>query len=278
MLMNIAAYIHPERLLVCIWEMDESVPMIHAYKELDPSTDVNFTELGYAQTDVIVHSSDVRLHWFPVGSGADLQELHVFEGAAWFADQGYTALPGATCATIIQTPIPMHASLQARDSVLSRCSQLAPNAAVSVDIDLDIQAALYCTQPRMSPWLIIGRRGAAWQATLISSDHTPVSSSVFTHDFDYSNEAMLSLIHRAMQDRHGVTIDAVMVYGDNVTADQISSLRQTWLGNGVRIARSQPFARIGSLLDAEAEQRLLRRSHVVAPLAGIMLRRAAVQA
>lgn len=272
MLMNVAAYLHPERLLVCIWEMDESIPVIHAYKELDPSSDLSLAELGCEQMDLIIHSSDVRLHWFPADGSTDLQERYVFEGTAWFDTPGYSALPAASCATIIYGPTPMHASIQAREPVVERCQKLAQGASIHVDIDLDIQAALECTQPRSMPWLVVGRRGTAWQASLIGTNHLPTASAVFWHDADYTNEAMLSLIHKTMQDRYDVCLDAVMVYGDNVTADQIASMRETWLVDGVRIARSQPFARIRSVLDTQSGQRLLKRAHVVAPLAAIMLR------
>ena len=276
--MNVAAYLHPERLLVCFWQMDHSIPVIHAYKELNPSTDVNFSELGYTHTDVIVHSSDTRLHWFPVDSIDSLNGQHAFEGSAWFEESGFRMLSDDTCSTIIQAPTPMHASIQARQSIIERCGGLAHEVSIHVDIDLDIQAAIHCTQPRVSPWLLIGRRGALWQATLVSSEHLPIAYSSFSHDTDYSNDTMVSLILRAMQDRYAVAVDALMLYGDNVTADNILSMRQTWHSKGIRVARLQPFSRIRSVLDTEVEQRMLKRAHVVAPLAAVMLRDATPRA
>lgn len=271
--MNVTAYIHPERLLVCAWAIEDSVPVIHAYKEVDPTSEISFQELGYNNVHLIIHSSDVRLHWYPAVDHIQAAEQHAFEQSAWFTADGYRGLSATAFTTVIHANAgPMHASVQVRSPLISRIEQLSTGARVSVDTDLDIQAALTSTMPRQSPWLLVGRRGSMWQATIIGSDHQPIASSAFAHDTDYSYESMVALIHTTLQDRYCLTLEAIMLYGDIVTSEQIQSIRESTVFSGVKIARSQPFKLVRSMLSQEVEQRLLRRAHVVAPLAGSMFR------
>jgi hypothetical protein len=61
-----------------------------------------------------------------------------------------------------------------------------------------------------------------------------------------------------------------MVFGDFITAEDLGALKATTELSGILIARSQPFKQLHSVLDSQAEQRIIKRAHAIAPLAGSM--------
>lgn len=270
--MNLTVYLHPERLLIASWDLDDNVPVLHGYRELHPSTEINLRDVAVDRVHVVLHSSDVLVHWFPIDSNNDLGQRRCFEASAWFDVPEMRPLDVPSFGTVLTSSSTMRALARAHSNVLDRRDRMIGElCATSVDLDLDIQAALASTSARNSPWLLLGRRSDMWHAIVIGAEHQAVAHSMFTNDSSLVWTAMVHSIHNTMQERYGCVLDAVMIFGDVLTSQDVASLRDHTSFSNVKVARLQPFKRIRSLLDEATEQRLLRRAHVIAPIAGTML-------
>lgn len=273
--MNISAYLHPERLLIAAWKLDESIPMLHEYKQFKPDAALMPDAFAGHSVQIVLHRSDVVLHWYPFDPSEDAQERRDFESAAWTENLGTnTNIVIRTSTKLIKPDCVWSPSVQAKAHIAERLESLMElNPTFLLDIDLDIQAALTCTSPQPQSWLLLGRRGLLWTASLINERHDVVAYAEYEHDTDYSSEAMISLICHSVRDRYQVDVLRIMLLGDFLTADHITELKQRDSIRDFNIARFQPFRKIGSTLESSVAERLLRNAHVVSPLAGAMLQR-----
>lgn len=270
--MNLTVYLHPERLLIALWAFDDSVPVLHGYRELHPSTKIDLRDYAVYRVHVVLHSSDVQLHWFPVDSTEDLDHRRVFEASAWFDRQDMRPLESSAFATSLASQSTMRALASAQSTVIDRRDlMIGPSCMTGVDLDLDIQAALASTTARRSPWLLLGRRSNTWHAVIIGPEHQATAHAMFAHEANLNISSIVRKLHGAMEERYDCSIDALMMFGDVLTTEDVALLREDISFADIKVARLQPFKRVRSLLDDATEKRLLRRAHVIAPIAGTML-------
>lgn len=270
---NVTAYIHPERLLIATWFIENGVAVVQDYKELAPNATVDLRNIRTDTMQLIVHSSHVRLHWYPVAGKFDTIDRAEFEQQTWFETSEFRCDAKVTISTLIHgTDYDMKAAVAIADQALNRCEILAgSDISIATDYEMDLYAALASTKPRLEPWMLLGRRGAFWYATIIDANHRVIKYATFPHDSDYSNQAMTSLILNAVTQRYEIAVSAILVYGDVVTAEEIQETKNLWSEQGIKVGRLQPFRTMQSMLDDKTAQRLLRRAHVVSPLAGAIL-------
>jgi hypothetical protein len=271
--MNVTVYIHPMRLLVATWQVEDHIPVLYGYKELAPDYDLDLRSARPDSVSIILHSTSIRLHWFPLGDHAQLSDTSSFEQSAWFVDESFVPLPSESFTSVLTNhDSTMHASIAVHTVAAERIERIAGSSArISVDLDLDIQAALSSTSPRLAPWLLLGRRGNIWHAVIINEHHRPSAYASFLHDDEYSYSDMLSLIRGSVAARYSVEISAVMIFGDHVSAEEIVDLKVTGEQSGFLIARLQPFKHMRSAVESLVEQTVIRRAHALAPLAVSML-------
>jgi hypothetical protein len=271
--MNVTVYIHPMRLLVATWQVEDHIPVLYGYKELAPDYDLDLRSARPDSVSIILHSTSIRLHWFPLGDHAQLSDTSSFEQSAWFVDESFVPLPSESFTSVLTNhDSTMHASIAVHTVAAERIERIAGSSArISVDLDLDIQAALSSTAPRSAPWLLLGRRGSIWHAVIINELHRPSAYASFLHDDDYSYSGMVSLIRGSLAARHSVDVSAVMIFGDHVSAEEIADLKGMGEQSGFVVARLQPFKHLRSALDSLVEQKVIKRAHALAPLAGSML-------
>ncbi len=269
--MNLTVYLHPERLLIASWALEENVPVLHGYRELHPYTEINLRDYAVDRVHVVLHSSDVQLHWFPIDLSEDLDQRRGFEASAWFNRPGMQPLESSAFATALISRSTMRALASAQSTVLDRRDHMIGQSCITgVDLDLDIQAALATASARRSPWLLLGRRSNTWHAVIIGTEHQATAHAMFPNEANLGHTSTVHKIHRTMEERYGCSLDALMMFGDMLTSDDVAQLRDDINFADIKVARLQPFKRVRSLLDDATEQRLLRRAHVVAPIAGTM--------
>lgn len=271
--MNLSVYAHPERLLIATWTVDDGTPVLRGYKELHPRTTIDLRNFDVENVHVVLHSSNVLLHWVPVDVGEDLSTRLQFERTSWFDVDEYQALSTSAFQTVIDGNFhQLHACAQADASVIAYRNAIASEQTpTSVDLDLDVQAALLTTKPQPSSWLLLGRRGEMWHAFIIGVEHRPIAYAAFLHDNAQSHQSMIIRLLQAMSHRYEFDVRAIMLFGDVLTANEVVAIRDAFSTSAIRVARLQPFKLIRSMLDEATEQRLLKRAHIVAPLAGSML-------
>jgi L-rhamnose isomerase len=119
--------------------------------------------------------------------------------------------------------------------------------------------------------MIIGRRAERWHAAIVSPAHVITSVSTFQHDIDYSNAEMIELIYNKLCDRYACSIDSALVFGDVVTSDEIGNLKHHDALRAIKIGRLHPFRHVHTNLDQLHSERIIKRAHVVSPLAGVVL-------
>lgn len=270
--MNLTVYLHPERLLIASWALDENVPVLHGYRELHPDAEIELQDYAVDSVHIVLHSSDVLIHWFPIDANEDLDCRRVFEASAWFGHPELYPLDESAFTTGVYSSSAMRALVYAQASTLKRRDRMiGASCMTGVDLDLDIQAALASTSARRSPWLLLGRRSNTWHAIIVGPEHQATAHAMFPNDGTLDHASMVYELHRTMEERYGSSLDALMLFGDVLTSDDVTLLRDDVNFADIKVARLQPFKRIRSLLDETTEQRLLRRAHVVAPIAGTML-------
>ena len=118
--MNLTVYLHPERLLIASWDLDDNVPVLHGYRELHPSTEIDLRDVAVDRVHVVLHSSDVLLHWFPIDSHNDLSQRRSFEASAWFDVPEMRPLEVSSFATVLTSSSKMRALARAHSNVLDR--------------------------------------------------------------------------------------------------------------------------------------------------------------
>lgn len=271
--MNVTVYIHPMRLLVATWQIEEHIPVLRGYKELAPDYELDLRSARPDSVSIVLHSTSIRMHWFPLGENEALNQRSAIEQYAWFDDTAYLPLPSESFTTVLTAQdTRMHASVAVQRATAGRIESMADSTArVCVDLDLDIQAALRSTKPRIEPWLLLGRRGNIWHAVIINEHHHPSMYASFLHDDEYSYSDMVSLIRGSLTARYSLDVSTVMIFGDHVSTDEIIHLKEASDRSGLFITRLQPFRRLRSELDALVEQKIIRRAHALAPIAGSML-------
>ncbi|MBM4178565.1 MAG: hypothetical protein FJ211_04445 [Ignavibacteria bacterium] len=270
---NVTAYLHPERLLVATWVLDGGIAVIQDYKELAPDANIDLRSIATETIQLIIHSSHARFHWFPVDTSTRSTERAQFEQQAWFERSAFMYSEKIEMPTVIHCEgYEVQAVAAVTEQIRSRCQELGGNdSLIAIDYTSDVHAALSSIKQRSEPWLLLSRRGAHWYASVIGANHKVLHFAAFPHDNDYSNQAMIMLIVSTIGQRYDTVISALLLCGDVITSDEIQETKDALVQDGIKVSRLQPFKTMQSQLSEKNAQRLLRRAHVISPLAGAIL-------
>ena len=266
--MATTVYFHPRRTLIATWSTRADAPVLTGYRELEPGTTQDLrTELDTTPTAVVL-SRGWFIHGYPTSSPySDLQrrafELEHICGIApdslpqidvesWLPTVGDAFWHTLTCVD--------------SDVVAQFRDVFGPECRIMSDVYADVRAALSSVPGQSERWLMFGRRGEQMITAVIGTDHRPelFRTQMVVEGLSLQDAVLAELA--LLRQRHGVSINHVLLFGDYLTIGMFETLKPLLRQANIKVARLQPFRNVISELDVEAERRIIARAHVVAPV------------
>ncbi|MDZ4744730.1 MAG: hypothetical protein SGJ05_01870 [bacterium] len=275
-------YLHPDRTLRATWSVDADNITLTSFDDnamLEQSVGESFgdglmndtsnaahTNGASAITTVVLHTSQVYFHRYPVDADEDHNRRRFFEII--------TCLPPlAPEDRIIEVPMPGELHGSAWHGLLVIPQTHVPDGYaiddVRVDILEDIRAARIADLlADEGITLLVGQRGDVWWCAVLDTSgtiqhlvQTPVHPA-----FETSVE-----IRDLVLEVSGSTksrAERVIVFGDSLTKAILDDVTIALDGLTTSVVRMQPFRTLRADVDAATQQRCVRLAHMLGPLVG----------
>jgi len=271
-----SVYLHPMRTICMSWDTTNGIATLHDYKEFQPITSEytlsdTFHLVNNANTEitVVVHTSHIRYHTFPYSTAENLEDRKSFEIREFL---------GGSLAdnTVVRTV--HHKGLSHNANWMSLLilpphvkglinTQFGTDAEIMVDIEADIQAAKHDGDV-----VLLGMRGEFLWALSLNELKAPYHLEQFPVHRNSPFELQLeeAFVEHTAPLEH--TWKKMRLFGDALTPMILQKVGESIVGNGKSVARFNPFPHVRAEVSNEVQDSIIKRAHILSPLAGAALR------
>lgn len=285
--MSIASvYCHPDRTVVSTWDIRENIPILLSLRFAESLSDAWW--LGHeslpipdAVASAAASCADIRIALphslftmlrYPTDPSEASDERMMFEFSMNAPDVRRSTHALATFHGLQgrgATPWDIACALSTR--VLDTGGRISARATIAPSFMAEAMAVQHCKGLNEGATALIGRRADLWETMIVSPTGELIWYTITQDDgtLDHPVQAREVLLDaRAAVDTE---LTSVLVYGDGVTPDTLAACTEGMFGLVQRVARMNPFARVGADVDDDTKRMCIRYAHMLGPVVGQVL-------
>lgn len=285
--MSIASvYCHPDRTVVSTWDIRDGIPVLSTMRFAESLSEAWW--LGHESLPVpdaiaaaAASSSSIRIALpsplftllrYPITAGENADERMHFEFSVnepnvRRSTHAFSALH--TMHDAAQRPWSLACAVATR--VLDSAARFSSAAVIAPSCLCEASAVRHAVHQTDSMVALIGKRGAWWEAFVVTPQHEVEWTSAYHDDttLDYSVQAREILLD--LRAASNGPISTVLLYGDDITKDAIDSCIAGMQGIVDSVQRMNPFKLVGADADDETKRLCIRFAHMLGPVVGQVL-------
>jgi len=285
--MSIASvYCHPDRTVVSTWNVHENIPVLLSLRFTESLSDAWWLgqeshPIPDAVASAVASSTDVRIALphtlfttlrYPADASEQPDDRMMFEFSMNAPEVRRSTHALATFHGLqgrANTTWDLACAVSTR--ILDTGGRISARATIAPSFMAEAMAVRFCATAPDGATALIGRRADMWETMIVAATGELLWTSVTPDDgnLDYPVQAREVLLDT----RAGINaeIATVLLYGDGVTPDALASCTEGMFGLVQRIARMNPFARVGADVDDTTKRMCIQFAHMLGPVVGQIL-------